>query len=203
VTATRSAQRERSHQNGGGGGEIAEEERAAAEQQRESSEQEQQVEEFTAPFAHVRRQLDYAYHFKPTLERQHVQDAIISRALDRGVESDDAWLLFTAGAMGAGKSWCMKRLSERGYFNEACFVIVDPDDIRYIYSPLPTWALTLFNVLLTRTTLTHCRRHSAEGGAVVHLHSHHEHEPHARRMMVCWCTQAAASGVRRVRGVRP
>ena len=28
---------------------------------------------FTAPFAHIRRELDYDYHFTPTLERQCVQ----------------------------------------------------------------------------------------------------------------------------------
>jgi len=151
VPARRSARRERSEESGGGGERAAEgeEEAAVAEQQQESNEEEE--EGFTAPFAHVRRELDYAYHFKPTLERQQVQDAIMSSALDRGVESDDAWLLFTAGAMGAGKSWCMKRLSERGYFNEACFVIVDPDDIRYVHFASPHMGFESFQCPLGET----------------------------------------------------
>mmetsp|Transcript_39037 Transcript_39037/g.54243 ORF Transcript_39037/g.54243 Transcript_39037/m.54243 type:complete len:567 (-) Transcript_39037:137-1837(-) len=85
---------------------------------------------FVPEFAHVRATLDYSYHFNPTLSRQRVQDAIIRDVLKSGVSTEEPWLVFTAGAMGAGKSWCIKRLSEKGYFNDSCFVIVDPDDMR-------------------------------------------------------------------------
>mmetsp|Transcript_37764 Transcript_37764/g.72343 ORF Transcript_37764/g.72343 Transcript_37764/m.72343 type:complete len:501 (-) Transcript_37764:300-1802(-) len=88
--------------------------------------------EMYAPqYAHIRVTLDYDYHFHPTISRQMVQDDIIRDTLQRGTCSDEPWLIFTAGAMGAGKSWCIKRLSEKGYFNDSCFVLVDPDEIRH------------------------------------------------------------------------
>ena len=40
-------------------------------------------------------------------------------------------MVFTAGAMGSGKSWTMHWLQERGYFPLESFVVVDPDAIRY------------------------------------------------------------------------
>lgn len=39
-------------------------------------------------------------------------------------------MLFTAGAMGAGKSWTIRKISERGYFKRSVFVSVDPDELR-------------------------------------------------------------------------
>jgi predicted kinase len=40
------------------------------------------------------------------------------------------WIVFTAGAMGAGKSWSIRHLAQRGYFPLKSFVTVDPDEIR-------------------------------------------------------------------------
>eukprot|EP00959_Pyramimonas_sp_CCMP1952_P054355 1136794-Pyramimonas_sp.AAC.1 len=97
--------------------------------------------EFRPQYARARGSLDYAYHFMPTLARQRLQDRIIEEALGKGEVSDEPWLLFTAGgfacgselgAMGAGKSWSMKRISEKGYFKEESFVRVDPDDLRCV-----------------------------------------------------------------------
>jgi predicted kinase len=38
--------------------------------------------------------------------------------------------VFTAGAMGAGKSYTMRKLVQNGRFPLIAFVVVDPDDIR-------------------------------------------------------------------------
>jgi hypothetical protein len=61
-------------------------------------------------------------------------------------------VVFTAGAMGAGKSHAMKWLAQREYFPLESFVMVDPDQIRY---KLPEMAGYLANNQLTAGTLTH------------------------------------------------
>lgn len=88
----------------------------------------------------------------PTLARQRVQDRIIEEALCKGEAADEPWLLFTAGAMGAGKSWSMKRISERGYFKHQSFVHVDPDDLR---THLPEYAGYLDHDAMTAGQKTH------------------------------------------------
>jgi hypothetical protein len=99
---------------------------------------------FFGPFAHLRKTLDYAYHKNYNRERQILQDAIINETLNR-VQVVDAnsgevcttptepFLVFTAGAMGAGKSYTLKRLQENGRFPLSAFVIVDPDEIRQMF----------------------------------------------------------------------
>lgn len=42
----------------------------------------------------------------------------------------EPWLVFTAGAMGAGKSYTMRNLVENGRFPLIAFITVDPDQIR-------------------------------------------------------------------------
>lgn len=65
-------------------------------------------------YSHIRATLDYTYHKNYTYERQKLQDAIITEFLHAAVITDkdgilcttptEPWLVFTAGAMGAGKS---------------------------------------------------------------------------------------------------
>jgi hypothetical protein len=84
--------------------------------------------------------LDYTYHSNYTFERQHFQDAIITHFLEAAVIRDrngilcstptEPWLVFTAGAMGAGKSYTMNKLVHQGRFPLLHFVVVDPDEIR-------------------------------------------------------------------------
>jgi hypothetical protein len=67
---------------------------------------------FYGPFAHIRETLDYEYHSNYTFERQMLQDAIIKEFLTSAVLQDkdgeicttptEPWIVFTAGAMGAG-----------------------------------------------------------------------------------------------------
>jgi len=68
---------------------------------------------FYGQFAHIRRTLDYEYHNNYTRERQLFQDAIINEFLHETHLKDqqgrecttptEPWIVFTAGAMGAGK----------------------------------------------------------------------------------------------------
>lgn len=96
--------------------------------------------EFFGPFSHIRETLDYEYHAPYTRERQSLQDAIVTDMLSAAVIKDqngdvcstptEPWIVFTAGAMGAGKSYTMNKLVEEGRFPLMAFVTVDPDEIR-------------------------------------------------------------------------
>lgn len=96
--------------------------------------------EFFGAYSHIRETLDYEYHVPYTRERQSLQDAIITDMLSTAVIKDkngdvgttptEPWLVFTAGAMGAGKSYTMNKLVEMGHFPLLAFVTVDPDEIR-------------------------------------------------------------------------
>jgi predicted kinase len=95
---------------------------------------------FFGEYSHIRKTLDYSYHKNYTFERQKLQDAIINDMLDSafildadgkvGTVPTNPWIVFTAGAMGAGKSHVMNILVEKGRFPLRAFVIVDPDEIR-------------------------------------------------------------------------
>jgi hypothetical protein len=97
---------------------------------------------FYGKYSYIRKTLDYGYHCNYTFERQKLQDAIISDMLDDAFIFDEdgnvgsvpkePWIVFTAGAMGAGKSHTMNILVERGRFPLTAFVLVDPDEIRRI-----------------------------------------------------------------------
>eukprot|EP00903_Cladosiphon_okamuranus_P014409 g13377.t1 len=87
---------------------------------------------FTDRFREARSLLDYSYHSHYTLERQQVQDDILQGALRTLAPGsvERPWAVFTAGAMGAGKSHVMGLLGERGVFPMEAFVQVDPDRLR-------------------------------------------------------------------------
>eukprot|EP00980_Cylindrotheca_fusiformis_P030738 scaffold25338_cov181-Cylindrotheca_fusiformis.AAC.1 len=97
---------------------------------------------FYGKFSHIRKTLDYSYHSNYTFERQKLQDAIISDMLDDALILDvegkigtvptKPWIVFTAGAMGCGKSYTMNRLvqSNPPRFPLRAFIKVDPDEIR-------------------------------------------------------------------------
>ena len=95
---------------------------------------------FFGPYAHIRRTLDYTYHKNYTKERQFLQDSIIDEFLEDVSIKDvngnvcttptDPWLVFTAGAMGAGKGHTIHELVKKGRFPLLAFVTVDPDEIR-------------------------------------------------------------------------
>lgn len=96
--------------------------------------------EFYGPYSHIRETLDYEYHVPYTRERQSLQDAIVTDMLSTAVIKDqngnvcttptEPWIVFTAGAMGAGKSYTMNKLVLEGRFPLLAFVSIDPDEIR-------------------------------------------------------------------------
>eukprot|EP00536_Pseudo-nitzschia_multiseries_P015744 jgi/Psemu1/218994/e_gw1.943.9.1 len=95
---------------------------------------------FYGKFSHIRKTLDYSYHSNYTFERQKLHDAIITNMLNEayicdedgnvGLSAANPWIVFTAGAMGAGKSYTMSVLVEHERFPLPAFVVVDPDEIR-------------------------------------------------------------------------
>jgi len=103
---------------------------------------------FFGKYSHIRKTLDYSFHTSYTFERQKLHDAIITDMLNEayildeegniGTVAIDPWIVFTAGAMGAGKSYTMRILVERERFPLPAFVIVDPDEIRRL---LPEYQL--------------------------------------------------------------
>jgi hypothetical protein len=95
---------------------------------------------FTPRFRAARLQLDYKWHGVYSLARQEVQDDLIERLLTQGARSTRPWLVFTAGAMGAGKSHVLSDLAtgERYFeishgsplFPLHAFIHCDPDVIK-------------------------------------------------------------------------
>ena len=96
--------------------------------------------DFYGPFAHIRKILDYNYHRNYRRSRQLFQDALISDILNRAMIVDkngsvcttptEPFLVFTAGAMGAGKSHTLRELRKANRFPLLAFVQCDPDEIR-------------------------------------------------------------------------
>jgi len=91
---------------------------------------------FYGIYGNIRKTLDYNYHNNYTLERQLLHDEIISATLkccsgnDSVVDSDCPSIVFTAGAMGAGKSYALHSIEQKGNFPLSSYVLVDPDTIR-------------------------------------------------------------------------
>ena len=80
-------------------------------------------------FRDVRALLDMNYHAHYTRARRRLQDEIVRHLLDAATDGSSVaanklregneaiqWAVFTAGAMGAGKTRCLRTLAERGLF---------------------------------------------------------------------------------------
>ena len=91
---------------------------------------------FTPEYAAIRERLDHAYHGMYTLARQAVQDELIAATCESATPEDRPWIVFTAGAMGAGKSHTMTWLSEHGIFPLSEVVTIDADLFK---TALPEW----------------------------------------------------------------
>jgi len=93
---------------------------------------------FTGEFAGARGKLDYSYHRNPVHSRQVLQDTIIKRVMSSQNDESPAaasdkrrpWIVFTAGAMGVGKSYAMTTLYTQGLFPLGMFIKIDPDLIK-------------------------------------------------------------------------
>lgn len=88
-------------------------------------------------FRTIREQLDYEYHSNYLPSRQILQDTIVNTFLQQSVGDsssceEEPWIIFTAGAMGAGKSHTVRELRRQGELPVDSFVNVDPDEIRRV-----------------------------------------------------------------------
>lgn len=107
---------------------------------------------FEGKYKSIRSSLDYTYHRNYTPKRQLLQDSIITHILQKHnvniTDSDgnscisprNPWIVFTAGAMGSGKSYTIRHLAAKDRFPLESFVTVDPDEIRRL---LPEFELYL------------------------------------------------------------
>ncbi|KAJ9440964.1 hypothetical protein DIPPA_00440 [Diplonema papillatum] len=87
-------------------------------------------------YAEIRKKLDFIYHGNYSKERQLMQDVLIESVVESGATQEHPWLIYSAGAMGAGKSHCVRWMSERGYFPFDQLVRIDADKFREM---LPEW----------------------------------------------------------------
>jgi len=97
------------------------------------------VAHFTGANKDIRPLLDYTYHKKYHEDRIFLQDRLIGEFCVSGDEQSDLllpWVIFTAGAMGAGKGYVVKWMESQGCLPLKQFVTVDPDAIR---QALPEW----------------------------------------------------------------
>lgn len=88
-------------------------------------------------YKEIRKRLDYNYHAAYNEARISFQDALVdsmlaesTREVRTNCSQPAPWIVFTAGAMGAGKSRTVKLLHQKGRFPLQSFTVVDPDRIR-------------------------------------------------------------------------
>ena len=110
---------------------------------------------FVGRFADIReRFIDHSYHTTYTHSRQEFQDQILESMLEfnnnqnstrtihqsknspskkpktHQEQQQTQWVIFTAGVMGAGKSFTLRKLHRQNQFPLDEYVVVDPDEIR-------------------------------------------------------------------------
>lgn len=85
-------------------------------------------------YASLRKTLDYSYHSVYQPNRQAFQDRLVESLLQQKTicraPGHPTWIVFTAGAMGAGKTHTLAWLQRKGRFPLHNFVWVDPDYLR-------------------------------------------------------------------------
>lgn len=93
---------------------------------------------FHGVFAAVRETTDKEYHGTYSESRQKFQDDLVLALLKNttGKSRQSPLLLLTAGAMGVGKSFVVKWLTDTGILPLSEFVVIDPDTIA---QRLPEW----------------------------------------------------------------
>jgi len=106
----------------------------------------------TGPFADIRDGLDVMYHGCYVEARQQLQDEMVRHVLAAGLADGRPWIVYTAGAMGAGKSHVMRWLSSHGFFALPNFVQIDLDRFRM---HLPEWPGYVERDAATAGELTH------------------------------------------------
>eukprot|EP00928_Gymnodinium_smaydae_P070710 TRINITY_DN54492_c0_g1_i1.p1 TRINITY_DN54492_c0_g1~~TRINITY_DN54492_c0_g1_i1.p1 ORF type:complete len:441 (-),score=43.23 TRINITY_DN54492_c0_g1_i1:232-1554(-) len=97
------------------------------------------VPHFCGEHAEIRALLDYSWHKLYHPARVEMQDKIISHLFSQTSRQKHdllPWVVFTAGAMGAGKGHVVRWMEQKGYLPLDRFVVVDPDQIRQSF---PEW----------------------------------------------------------------
>lgn len=87
--------------------------------------------------AAARELIDVSYHGHYTVQRERFQDQLIQNLLEgRGKPRKAPMVLFTAGAMGVGKSYVIEWLAKQNLLPLDEFVLIDPDRMA---QQLPEW----------------------------------------------------------------
>jgi hypothetical protein len=91
-------------------------------------------------YVQIRQKLDFSWHKNFTEERQLWQDRLV-RGISQTQEPEySPWLVFTCGAMGAGKGFTMSWMSNNNIFPLERVVHIDPDMCKHA---MPEWQLYL------------------------------------------------------------
>jgi len=99
------------------------------------------VNHFKGIHADIRPLLDYTFHRKYAAKREALQDELIVKMCMSCSKLGNEmlpWVIFTAGAMGAGKGFVIRWMDKQKYLPLENFIVVDPDAIRQV---LPEWDL--------------------------------------------------------------
>jgi len=107
---------------------------------------------FFGNFKDIRATRDRVYHSNYVKERQALQDVLVRDVTHGGSPQEKPWIVFTAGAMGAGKSHVINWMSAQGHFPLPNIVQVDPDAFR---ERLPEWKTYIETNPGTAGRLTH------------------------------------------------
>jgi len=91
---------------------------------------------FWGKYVSIRDSMDYNYHTNYTKRRQLWQDEVVSSLFTRSTPEKSPWIVYTCGAMGAGKGYVMRWLLAHGYLPLKKLVQIDPD---YFKTLMPEW----------------------------------------------------------------
>lgn len=97
------------------------------------------VPHFVGDHADIRPLLDHTFHAMYHNSRVEMQDQLVEQFLGTAKDQGNElipWVIFTAGAMGAGKGYIRDWMQAQGFLPVERFVVVDPDAIR---QALPEW----------------------------------------------------------------
>lgn len=103
-------------------------------------------------FVDIRETLDYSYHPFYDTRRQLLQDQLLKNVISSGRRQAAPWIVFTAGAMGAGKSFTIRWMNQNEYFPLSDIVQIDPDQFK---SAMPEWRDYIHNSPLDAGSKTH------------------------------------------------
>jgi hypothetical protein len=110
-------------------------------------------------YAEIRRTLDYNYHKNFSEERQLWQDNLVKGIAQTQDPEQSPWLVFTCGAMGAGKGYTMSWMSNGNIFPLERVAHIDPDMCK---QAMPEWS----------TYLKYDKEHSTkDAGSMCHKES--------------------------------